>query len=136
MFMRDYFVDRRPRRHRCARASIPGDSGPTRRRAYATRTLRASVQPPLRRAPKARDADASRAWRFAPAPGLNWPEFGGAPRTPDTNIAAPGPHRSGLARPHHPPSMESPQLLAGRTGIVFGVANKRSLAWACTKSLS
>jgi len=28
------------------------------------------------------------------------------------------------------------QLLAGRTGIVFGVANKRSLAWACTKSLS
>ncbi|HUR27535.1 MAG TPA: enoyl-ACP reductase [Planctomycetota bacterium] len=28
------------------------------------------------------------------------------------------------------------QLLAGKTGIVFGVANKRSLAWACTKSLS
>ncbi len=30
----------------------------------------------------------------------------------------------------------TPQLLAGKTGIVFGVANKRSLAWACTKSLS
>ena len=28
------------------------------------------------------------------------------------------------------------QLLTGKTGIVFGVANKRSLAWACTKSLS
>ena len=31
---------------------------------------------------------------------------------------------------------EPPQLLAGCTGIVFGVANKRSLAWACTKSLA
>jgi len=33
-----------------------------------------------------------------------------------------------------PPAL--PQLLSGRTGIVFGVANKRSLAWACTKSLA
>jgi enoyl-[acyl-carrier protein] reductase I len=28
------------------------------------------------------------------------------------------------------------QLLAGKTGVVFGVANKRSLAWACTRSLA
>ena len=27
-------------------------------------------------------------------------------------------------------------LLEGRTGMVFGVANKRSIAWACAKSLS
>lgn len=33
-------------------------------------------------------------------------------------------------------SPAQPQMLVGRTGIVFGVANKRSLAWACTKSLS
>jgi enoyl-[acyl-carrier protein] reductase I len=28
------------------------------------------------------------------------------------------------------------QLLQGKTGVVFGVANKRSLAWACAQSLS
>ncbi len=28
------------------------------------------------------------------------------------------------------------QILAGRTGIVFGVANKRSIAWGCAKSLA
>ena len=28
------------------------------------------------------------------------------------------------------------KILAGKTGIVFGVANKRSLAWACARSLS
>ncbi len=28
------------------------------------------------------------------------------------------------------------KILAGKTGIVFGVANKRSLAWACAKSLA
>lgn len=27
-------------------------------------------------------------------------------------------------------------LLAGRTGVVFGVANKRSIAWGCAKSLA
>jgi enoyl-[acyl-carrier protein] reductase I len=33
-------------------------------------------------------------------------------------------------------SPQRPQLVADRTGIVFGVANKRSLAWACAKSLA
>jgi enoyl-[acyl-carrier protein] reductase I len=28
------------------------------------------------------------------------------------------------------------QLLQGKTGVVFGVANKRSLAWACAQSLA
>ncbi len=28
------------------------------------------------------------------------------------------------------------RILEGRTGVVFGVANKRSLAWACAQSLS
>ena len=28
------------------------------------------------------------------------------------------------------------KLLAGKTGIVLGVANKRSIAWACAKALS
>ena len=28
------------------------------------------------------------------------------------------------------------RILEGKTGIVFGVANKRSLAWACAQSLS
>lgn len=28
------------------------------------------------------------------------------------------------------------QLLAGKTGIIFGVANKRSIAWACAQSLA
>jgi enoyl-[acyl-carrier protein] reductase I len=27
-------------------------------------------------------------------------------------------------------------LLAGKTGIIFGVANKRSIAWACAQSLA
>ncbi|MDP6838237.1 MAG: SDR family oxidoreductase, partial [Planctomycetota bacterium] len=28
------------------------------------------------------------------------------------------------------------KLLAGKTGVIFGVANKRSLAWACARSLA
>ena len=28
------------------------------------------------------------------------------------------------------------EILSGRTGVVFGVANKRSLAWSCAQSLS
>jgi enoyl-[acyl-carrier protein] reductase I len=28
------------------------------------------------------------------------------------------------------------QLLAGKTGVIFGVANKRSIAWACAQSLA
>ncbi|MDE0916405.1 MAG: SDR family oxidoreductase, partial [Planctomycetota bacterium] len=27
-------------------------------------------------------------------------------------------------------------LLEGKTGIIFGVANKRSIAWGCAKSLA
>ena len=28
----------------------------------------------------------------------------------------------------------TPQVLAGKTGVVFGVANKRSIAWAIAKA--
>src|SRR2546425_12964820 len=28
----------------------------------------------------------------------------------------------------------TPQILAGKTGVVFGVANKRSIAWAIAKA--
>lgn len=40
--------------------------------------------------------------------------------------------------PDPPKPRESPleKLLTDRTGIVFGVANKRSLAWACASSLA
>src|SRR6266478_3089112 len=31
-------------------------------------------------------------------------------------------------------SFMTPQILAGKTGVVFGVANKRSIAWAIAKA--
>lgn len=34
------------------------------------------------------------------------------------------------------PAPNSPRILEGKTGVILGVANKRSLAWGCAKSLA
>jgi len=38
--------------------------------------------------------------------------------------------------PSKEPTLTRPSLLAGKNGLVLGVANKRSLAWGCARSLS
>ena len=42
--------------------------------------------------------------------------------------------------PQHPgmsePAPSVPRILEGKTGVILGVANKRSIAWGCAKSLA
>ena len=66
-----------------------------------------------------------------------FPHFSNRRRIPQPEETGPS-DSQGPSRTRHPSTKDSTvtQSLEGRTGIILGVANKRSIAWACASSLA